>query len=501
MSYDEVQSIIDEADSNRDGRLDYEEFCQMLLSTAEDCTKASKLKASKVLGKKPSLDDGSRHTGQGRSLTGLTSRERRRGQKGEAFDWRERRRGEIRNQLHSASEGQLRGRRGREGGRHDRQAFSEITITRPSDHGPILSTPEFPDQIPVKQVQLDGAPQTRGEGLVNGEAKDSSSLESESRESVRVVEGEGDMVAERRVSWTNDRPSSPAATSTTDLADGDTNEHLREKAGRSEDAIEQPEDGTGRSSQKSREQIDGLAPIRLQGAPLVAKAPPSSRLPPLVSKGTLPPILPPVSRTTPPGHHGGREEESFAAEEVAEELDEEEEEEEEEGEESPPVRETNVTAPPPPTGNEVNPRTEDIQLSESRSLVADELPSDRPKPTTSGPTAPPTSAKAPPTSEPHPPMAAGEQPTSSSEAGNGEDGHGGRRRSQESEEEGRQPDHLPTPGSLAGSGGGGGREKVVGPPSSVVPASPKRPVDLEVQIQYVCVCVCVGVVPVGVRCV
>ncbi|CAB4011793.1 EF-hand calcium-binding domain-containing 7-like [Paramuricea clavata] len=44
MSESEVQDILDEADDNGDGRLDYEEFCDLLMSTAERCKELSQKK-------------------------------------------------------------------------------------------------------------------------------------------------------------------------------------------------------------------------------------------------------------------------------------------------------------------------------------------------------------------------------------------------------------------------------------------------------------------------
>lgn len=52
MTHDEVQAIIDEADRNGDGKLDYAEFCHMLLNTSEQCVQASRQKA-KRLGQQP----------------------------------------------------------------------------------------------------------------------------------------------------------------------------------------------------------------------------------------------------------------------------------------------------------------------------------------------------------------------------------------------------------------------------------------------------------------
>ncbi len=48
MSRDEVQAIIDEADENGDGKLDYAEFAHMLLNTSEECVRAAKQKASQT---------------------------------------------------------------------------------------------------------------------------------------------------------------------------------------------------------------------------------------------------------------------------------------------------------------------------------------------------------------------------------------------------------------------------------------------------------------------
>ncbi len=48
MSRDEVQAIIDEADENGDGKLDYAEFAHMLLNMSEECVHAAKKKASQT---------------------------------------------------------------------------------------------------------------------------------------------------------------------------------------------------------------------------------------------------------------------------------------------------------------------------------------------------------------------------------------------------------------------------------------------------------------------
>ncbi|XP_065906112.1 EF-hand calcium-binding domain-containing protein 7-like isoform X2 [Dysidea avara] len=51
LTHEEVQAIIDEADYNKDGKLDYAEFCHILLSTATECQSLSNKKASKTLNK------------------------------------------------------------------------------------------------------------------------------------------------------------------------------------------------------------------------------------------------------------------------------------------------------------------------------------------------------------------------------------------------------------------------------------------------------------------
>ncbi|KAL5016359.1 hypothetical protein ScPMuIL_005948 [Solemya velum] len=51
MSVEEVRRMIDEVDENKDGRLDYGEFCNMVISTADDCRRL----ASKFLDKKGRL--------------------------------------------------------------------------------------------------------------------------------------------------------------------------------------------------------------------------------------------------------------------------------------------------------------------------------------------------------------------------------------------------------------------------------------------------------------
>ncbi len=458
MTYDEVQAIIDEADSNRDGRLDYAEFCHMLLSTAEDCSKASKLKASKILGKRSSA------SGHRTRQTGLTSKDQRQGggtQRTEVFDRRERRREEFRSQLHSASEDQWGGRRGRKGGRHARQAFSDTVISRTSDHTPVPSSPEIPDPIPVKQI--DDSPSLRN-GLVNGTLEDLTPLESGPREVMRGRGGGGEgrgMSANERVSGTRGSPS-PVTSGSPTQPNGETNEKKRENS-RGKGVPEQTEDESEATGLKLEEQPDGVAPTRTLKDPfdITGKTPSTPKLPPLKSKGTLPPILPLVAQTTPPLEEGlqtrDKKDESFT-EEVVEEL--EEEEEGGKGDIS-TIQDTKFMSVPPTT-DEMSPRSpaegSHSPPAESRYAVLDET------------TPPPIVNEK---GEPRPLMAAEEQSTSSLAAKKVEEG------TEEEEEEGGQTDHLSTRQSPPGKEGGG-KEKMVAPPSSVVPAPPKRPANLEV---------------------
>ncbi|XP_078658138.1 EF-hand calcium-binding domain-containing protein 7-like isoform X2 [Branchiostoma floridae x Branchiostoma belcheri] len=59
MTRDEVKRLIDDADCNKDGKLDYGEFCSMMLSTVEKCKKQSmekleKMEAKRRLERRPS---------------------------------------------------------------------------------------------------------------------------------------------------------------------------------------------------------------------------------------------------------------------------------------------------------------------------------------------------------------------------------------------------------------------------------------------------------------
>ena len=90
MSVEEVQAVIAEVDKNGDGRLDYAEFCHLLLNTADDCIAAAKQKA--VLKDSGGVIGDSMRKPQ-------SSRERR-----ENLERRERRREEIRKQLYSSED-------------------------------------------------------------------------------------------------------------------------------------------------------------------------------------------------------------------------------------------------------------------------------------------------------------------------------------------------------------------------------------------------------------
>lgn len=94
MSVDEVQTIIAEADLNGDGKLDYAEFCHMLLNTSEECTRAHHNKASQVLKAKET------HSYQAKSRN-YQSPSYHINENRASFDRREKRREEIRMQLYS----------------------------------------------------------------------------------------------------------------------------------------------------------------------------------------------------------------------------------------------------------------------------------------------------------------------------------------------------------------------------------------------------------------
>ena len=97
MTHDEVQAIIDEADKNGDGKLDYAEFCHMLLNTSEQCLQATKLKAKTRTPTRHSSSSKLRSE-QVKSKEGKHRSSSHRG--GGHFARRERRREEIRSQLY-----------------------------------------------------------------------------------------------------------------------------------------------------------------------------------------------------------------------------------------------------------------------------------------------------------------------------------------------------------------------------------------------------------------
>lgn len=87
---DEVNVIIAEADLNGDGKLDYAEFCHMLLNTSEECLQANRVKASQVMKQK-----------QKRSHHEISFRRKSPSYKRSSYDRQERRREEIRMHLYS----------------------------------------------------------------------------------------------------------------------------------------------------------------------------------------------------------------------------------------------------------------------------------------------------------------------------------------------------------------------------------------------------------------
>ena len=101
MTHDEVQAIIDEADKNGDGKLDYAEFCHMLLNTSEQCVQASKLKAQTMVHVPPRVP--SSKVPRERSRESKHRSSTHRGGRG-GYERRERRREEIRSQLYPAED-------------------------------------------------------------------------------------------------------------------------------------------------------------------------------------------------------------------------------------------------------------------------------------------------------------------------------------------------------------------------------------------------------------
>ena len=99
MTHDEVQAIIDEADKNGDGKLDYAEFCHMLLNTSEQCVQASKLKAQTMVHIHVPPRVPSSKLPRERSRESKHRSSTHRGGRG-GYERRERRREEIRSQLY-----------------------------------------------------------------------------------------------------------------------------------------------------------------------------------------------------------------------------------------------------------------------------------------------------------------------------------------------------------------------------------------------------------------
>ncbi len=94
MSADEVQAIIAEADQNGDGRLDYAEFCHMLLNTSEECIQAKITQQQKQQGE-PNNSNKWRGSKPRRSKSSQANQRRA------DFDRKEKRREEIRMHLYS----------------------------------------------------------------------------------------------------------------------------------------------------------------------------------------------------------------------------------------------------------------------------------------------------------------------------------------------------------------------------------------------------------------
>ena len=89
MTREEAQDIIDEADRNGDGKLDYAEFCHMIVTVSEDCLKATQIRADKVLRQTPDA----RSSRIGRSSSKASGRSQK------VIERSERKRVEFREQL------------------------------------------------------------------------------------------------------------------------------------------------------------------------------------------------------------------------------------------------------------------------------------------------------------------------------------------------------------------------------------------------------------------
>ena len=333
-------------------------------------------------------------------------------------DQRERRREEITTQLYSSSENHLRG--GYPDSHGLREVVPETSFSSTPNHIPIpthfdLTAKESDSKGTQTDMMADGDDKGRERRVPTGEERGRDRKEG------------------RRV--TVDCPT---------LEQEERDEQFRGKEADEKEALERPE-GKFENGEPG-DSTTGGAP----GDPFVLPGKLPAKLPPLKSKGTLPPITPrrPPEETQVLARGSDQAEQKegeSSAEEIEEELEEEEEKENDESSTNTPME--SVEPRPPPQVNETLPP----------------IPNEKRGPTT----------------EPHLLVTPDKQASSSqmSRKGRGE-GEGG------------QTDHLTTRETPREEGQGTRRgEKKVAAPSSVVSPPPKRPANLEVLCVYILYCI------------
>lgn len=269
MSHDEVQAIIDEADQNGDGKLDYTEFCNLLSDTAEECVRTSQLRASRMLEKlerKSQSSQAQRHR---------SDRPQRRG----VFERREKRREEIRMQLYS-SEDQLRKESNLLAKRYPRVPESEGNLAHDGSREEVALSLQRDVSRPAKPVPE--VERVRSATSLNG--VDSQSHDVTEHEHVQ------EQVPEELVKPMGHRER-PQSTSESDVA---IVEGSKPAVKPETSDARKPTSKKQSSSVSTRKELDDPFDI-----------PAASKLPPL--KSSLPPLLPPIAgqTTTEPKTSGG----------------------------------------------------------------------------------------------------------------------------------------------------------------------------------------------------
>jgi len=266
MSHDEVQAIIDEADQNGDGKLDYTEFCNLLFDTAEECVRTSQLRASRMLEKL-----------ERKSLSSQAQRHRSdRPQRRGVFERREKRREEIRMQLYS-SEDQLRKESNLLAKRYPRVPESEGNLAHEGSREEVALSLQRDVSRPAKPVPE--VERVRSATSLNG--VDSQSHDVTEHEHVQ------EQVPEELVKPLGHRER-PQSTSESDVAIVEGGKPAVKPE--TSDA-RKPTSKKQTSSVSTRKELDD--PFDIHAA---------SKLPPL--KSSLPPLLPPIAgqTTTEPKH-------------------------------------------------------------------------------------------------------------------------------------------------------------------------------------------------------